>query len=128
MSWATAILIISAIGFLLFALRLIIGIGIDERGADENYRSRFELTIGLWRNVINRIDEMTRRHVVELGSVRKRLADIVRSTGHSRVPDASVELTEYTRRLERHIQDLRSRLGSVDNQLQDITNDAKQKD
>ncbi len=89
-----------------FALGLVFGIRIS-RGNREDESGHFAETIQLWRDVVSKLDETTRRNVVELGSIRERLTDLRCSISNSRISDSLNKLLDDSGRIEQEINKLR---------------------
>jgi len=100
MGWIGIIAIVIFSGVLLLALGLLAGFHVGQRWTGSDPGDHFRENIELWKSVVARVDELTRRNAVELGAIRERLAGIERAISDSRVTEAIDELIASSRRLE----------------------------
>lgn len=89
-----------AAGIGLFVLGLVAGTRLAQSWNTGNESEHFSEAIKLWRRIDNKIDELTRRNVVELGSVRERLNEMTSLMRNSRIANVIEGLTEQVQRLE----------------------------
>ena len=88
------ILLIAFVGLLIFAGGIIFGARVFTEKHDDGESTQFREAINLWRSDSEAIEELTRRNVVELGSVRERLSDLESSIRDSHIIDTIDALTK----------------------------------
>lgn len=101
------IVVLAFAGVLLFVLGWMVGVHTGKSRDTDDENDCFSEAIKLWRDANAKIDEMTRRNVVELGSVRERLTDFNRSISDSHVVESIGELTEQIHVLGKEVHGLR---------------------
>lgn len=103
--------VLSLIAFqslVIFILGLVVGFFVSKGSKSEGKNGRFAEAIDLWRNSVEKIDELTHRVAVQLGSVRERLAKLDRSISNDQHVESIAELTVHIDLLEKEIQSLKS--------------------
>lgn len=99
MNAMTAMIAGGCLAMVMFGLGLMAGLAAGSQRQDRRQSDRFAEAVNLWKSIHERIDEMTRRNLAQLESVRQRLLELGREKGTSDLIRSIDELVAYNRQL-----------------------------
>ena len=93
---------------LIFIVGLIIGFHIGGKNDANGESECFRESIKLWKEAVDKIDDLTRRTVVQLGSFRERITNLNQSIDARNLEDPLDDMMEQISLIEKEIKDLKS--------------------